>query len=146
MTETILANAYVILGAVLLASFVAYLAWRNNYKGRSAVACAQFRLSVLEGLGGIYPPTERWKEDISESLISTLPAVKAACVVFHPYVSRFRRKAFEKAYAAYEQNCREPHPFALLLAHAVDPRGFPDNPQTAFSQQVSLLLSFADET
>ncbi|MFO6419510.1 hypothetical protein ACLBKS_04835 [Hylemonella sp. W303a] len=114
-----------------------YVAFRN--------AAAKFRSSVLTALLGIYPPTERWKEDVSTSLVATLPAVKSACVEFHPNVSRFKRKAFAKACAEYEEHCRQKDPFTFLLAHALDPATFPENPQTIFCRHVELLLSFAHD-
>ena len=123
-----------VLGAFAVQRYVAF-----------RTAAAKFRSSVLTALLGIYPPTERWKENVSASIIATLPAVKSACAEFHPNVSRFKRKAFASACAEYEEHCRQKDPFTFLLAHTLDPTTFPDNPQTIFCRHVELLLSFANE-
>lgn len=113
---------------------------------RRAEACATFRASILSALSGIYPPTAHWPEDISPRLIATLPAVKAACVALTPHLSWFRSKTLAKAYRAYEEQCHQEQPFNFLLAHALDPKEFPENPQTIFGHHVSRLLDCANET
>jgi hypothetical protein len=133
-------HVYVIVALVgVLGAFSVqrYVAFRN--------AAAKFRSSILTALLGIYPSTGVWGENISASLVATLPAVKSACAEFHPVVSRFKREAFANACAEYEQHCRQKDPFTFALAHAIDPTTFPDNPQTIFCRHVELLLSFANE-
>ena len=46
MIEAFLTNLYAIIGALLLASFVGYVQWRNNFKVRRAAACATFRAAL----------------------------------------------------------------------------------------------------
>ena len=126
-----------LIGILGLFAVQRYVAFRN--------AASKFRSSILTALLGIYPPTEVWGQNISASLIATLPAVKSACAEFHSNVSRFKRRAFANAVAEYEQHCRQEDPFTFLLAHSLDPTTFPDNPQTIFCRHVELLLSFANE-
>lgn len=146
---TISATDLSLLGVVglLLAWFIPHRLslWRER-KTRRASACADFRASILSALSGIYPPTARWPEDISLRLIATLPAVKAACVALAPHLAWVPRKALAKAYRAYEEQCRQEQPFNFLVAHAIDPNGFPENPQTVFGHHVSRLLNCAEET
>ena len=133
-------HVYVIVALVgVLGAFSVqrYVAFRN--------AAAKFRSSILTALLGIYPPTDGWGENISASLVASLPAVKSACAEFQPNVGRFKREAFANACTEYEQHCRQKDPFTFVLAHAVDPTTFPDNPQTIFCRHVDLLLSFANE-
>jgi hypothetical protein len=102
--ETLAANWAAILGAVLLASFAAYLARRNGYKARKAAAAMKFRTAVLNVLSGLYPVPVAWPKNemqIRTVLAERFPALQAAVSEFEPYVPSWRRKAYQEAWRRY---------------------------------------------
>lgn len=50
MIEAFFLNPYAVLGAVLLAAFGGFIAWRNNHANRVAVASAAFRAAFNDAL------------------------------------------------------------------------------------------------
>lgn len=96
MDAHILANAYVILGAFLLACFGAHLAYRNGHKARLAAAAAVFRAAInpaaFAGFQGHY---------LHAALVQAFPAHLAASKEFRRYLSSIDRLRFNKAWNAY---------------------------------------------
>ena len=144
MIEQFLENPYQILGAVLLASFVGYVTWRNNFKNRRAAACATFRSAVLKELGSVYPNVVSWPENIDGFLRSRFSALQAAVENFRPFVPWWRRWLFDRAWFRYR--CATGRKIDVQCYHHY--MGFNDNPnyKEAFKNNVLRLLSFANET
>jgi hypothetical protein len=94
----------VIVGAILLACFGAYLTWRNGYKARRAAAALRFRSSVLETLTGLYPIPVAWPTTpihIERILRERFAALQIAVEEYQRYVPFWQRWAFRKAWRRY---------------------------------------------
>ena len=93
-----------VLGSILGASFIAYLAWRNNRKTRHAAACDKFRYAVHSALAGLYPSPIAWPSRqyaIIEELESRFVAIESAVSEFKYYLSPWRRLLFMRAWCLY---------------------------------------------
>jgi hypothetical protein len=94
----------VVIGAILLACFGAYLSWRNGYKARRAAAALRFRNYVLETLTGLYPIPVAWPATaihIERILRERFAALQIAVEEFQRYVPFWQRRAFRKAWRLY---------------------------------------------
>lgn len=101
MLDALLENQYFVLGALLLACFVGYVTWRNNFKSRHAAACNVFRSAILTELGALYPTPARWLSDINTFPRSAFPKLQTAVTTFKPFVPWWCRAAFERAWFIY---------------------------------------------
>ncbi|NYG32573.1 hypothetical protein HZU83_20515 [Sphaerotilus montanus] len=102
--QIIESNWPAILGAILLACFGAYLAWRNGYKARRAAAAAKFRAAVLTALQGLYPVPVAWPKNelrIRDELKERFPGLQTAVAEFETYVPWYKRKAFAESWNRY---------------------------------------------
>ena len=144
MIEVFFSSLYSIIGAILLASFVGYVSWRNNFKVRRANACAVFRSAVLSELGLIYPKPAVWPENIDVFLRSHFTALQIAVENFRPFVPWWNRYSFERAWFRYR--CSTGRKVDVQCYHHY--MAFGDNPnyKAIFYANVSFLLSFANET
>ncbi len=144
--EFIISNFWIISGAILLACFGAYLAYRNNAINRYAAASTKFRSSVLEILSGLYPLPTHWPKDglaIDPILRAAFPKLQVAVAEFRPHVLWFRRKAFDESWFRFrcatgreiDQQC-----YHHYMAFSDQP-----DPKTTFKMNVDNLLSFAKE-
>lgn len=149
MTEAFLSNPYAIIYAVLLACFVAYLAWRNGHKVRTAAACSAFHTAVLSSLNGLYPHPTKWPQGtaINEVLSAAFPALQAAVTEFRRFVPWWRRSAFDRAWFSYHhgtgRDCDKN--YYIHYTDISDPLVLHDGKKT-FYDNVSKLLSFAKQT
>ena len=145
MIEAFFTNLYAVFAAVLLACFVGYVAWRNNFKSRRAAACNAFRSAVLAELGAIYPTPAAWPADITTFLRSAFPKLQAAVITFKPFVPWWHRAAFEHAWFIYRLGA-DSREIDKQVYHQY--MGFNDNPnyKEKFRENVNRLLSFANET
>lgn len=156
----VITNWLAILGAILLACFGAYLAWRNGYKARRAAAAAKFRASVLSALQGLYPLPVAWPKNelrIREELQARFPVLQSAVAEFEPYVLWYKRKAFAQSWRQYrlgedgrEIDQQDYWQYVPLRGTSVinGVTTYHDQTQTYRSQfkaNVDLLLSFASE-
>lgn len=144
MIEYFLANPYTVLGPVLLASFVGYITWRNNYKSRRAAACLAFRSAILAELGSIYPNAASWPSNIDAFLRSHFAALQTAVENFRPFVPWWQRWLYDRAWFRYR--CATGRKIDVQCYHHY--MGFNDCPdyKETFKNNVHSLLSFANET
>lgn len=144
MIEAFLSNPYPVLGAVLLASFVGYVNWRNGLKVRRATACAIFRAAVLNELGSIYPNPSAWPENIDAFLRSKFVALQAAVENFRPFFPWWRRRLFDRAWFHYR--CATGREVDTQCYHHYMAFGSNQGYKAIFHSNVYRLLSFANET
>ncbi len=144
MIEDVLANPNAVFGSILLACFVAWLGYRTAHRGRRAAACVTFRSAVLTELGSIYPNPAAWPEDIDAFLRSHFTALQTAVENFRPFVPRWNRWRFDRAWFRYR--CATGRKVDIQCYHHY--MAFGDNPnyKAIFHSNVSSLLSFANET
>jgi len=145
MVEAFFTNPYAVIGSILLACFVGYIGWRNNYKSRRAAACYTFRSAFLSELGTIYPTPANWPANIDNFLRAAFPRLQSAVVNFKPYVPWWHRKSFDNAWFVYrlgsdgreiDQQCYHQY------------MSFESNPnyKDKLRENVDRLLSYANET
>ena len=101
MIEAFFANPYGAMGALLLACFGAYLAWRNGHKTRLANASSSFRNAFATELSILHSDS---KIDVHDLLLSAFAKHSEAVVVFRPYLSFLKRSGFDKAWHCYHSN------------------------------------------
>lgn len=148
MLEAFISNPYGVIGAVLLACFVAYLTWRNGRKTREAKAAATFRTSVHNAFSAIPPAEAYWS-------IETTNIIASACITLNPAVSEFalflprrHRERFFQEWRKLRVHCEGELPNALSPAERLYGRG-PSAVNAAkerFQSHVQSLLSFARQT
>ena len=146
MTEIIFNNIYPIIGAVLLASFVGYITYRNNKKNRAAEAARIFRNKIITELEGLYPVTHYWDQGAFPRFYASIPKIESAATEFKPYV--FRKEAFDtvvKEYCEYGKNItwNEVSAYAMYKDSMYKPGE--KGPREKFKNIVESLLSFAKE-
>ncbi len=150
MIEVIVQNFWSIVGAILLACFSAWLAWRHNLKNRRLEASDKFRKSILTELYGLYPIPTDWPEhshDIVYLLKQKFPSLVVAVEEYRNSVrdekgfteawNYFRRGNIDSAigeqdYFQYTGTCFDNDP--------------PPNPRKIFKENVDRLLSFCEKT
>jgi hypothetical protein len=137
-------NPYAAIGAVLLACFVGYITWRNNFKSRRAAACAIFCSAILKELGSIYPNVESWPEDIDSFLRSRFSALQTAVENFRPFVPLWRRNRFEQVW--FNFRCATGREVDVQCYHHYIEFASNPNYGEKFKNNVASLLSFANET
>jgi len=147
VSKVISNNLYIIIGAILLACFSAYLTYRNFAKNRYAAASIKFRSSVLEILAGLYPIPTNWPKrglDIDPVLRNAFPKLQVAVAEFRPYLAWFRRWRFDRAWFIYrlgkEGREIDKQDHLQYIGFASTP-----NPEKTFKRNVDALLSFAKE-
>ncbi len=102
--EFIVQHSWTIAGSILGFAFVGWIAWRNNFKSRRALACSVFRSAVHEALAGLYPIPSNWPKDstaIDPILRAVFPKLQIAVAAFRSYVPLCRRWAFNRAWFIY---------------------------------------------
>lgn len=97
MIDAFFANPYPVLGAILLAAFAGFVAWRNNHASRIAVASAAFRTAFNDALLRLIASREATSIIIFQNHNNHLAAIFA----FRPYVAWYRRRGFERAAEEY---------------------------------------------
>lgn len=97
MIEAFFSNPYAVLGSILLASFVGFIAWRNNHASRVAVASATFRAAFNDALLRLTASQEATSIIIFQNHNGHLAAILA----FRPYVAWYRRRSFDRAGKEY---------------------------------------------
>lgn len=146
MTEIIFNNIYHIFGAVLLASFVGYIAYRNNRKRRAAEAAIKFRSKFFTELEGLYPVTHYWDQGTFPRLYASITKIESAATEFRYYVPR--KAAFDTAVKEYCEYCKnttwnEVSAYAIYKNSMYKPGD--KGPREKFQHIVESLLSFAKE-
>ncbi len=109
MIEAFFSNPYAILGAILLASFVGFVTWRNNRVSRVAVASAAFRAEFNDALLRLTSSRDATSTIIFQNHNGHLAAIFA----FLPYVAWYSRRSFDCAAKEYSlqaniQKAKEP--------------------------------------
>ena len=97
MIEAFFSSLYSVAGAVLLACFVAYLAWRNGHKVRVAVAAATFRAAFGNAVLALAGNSDTSSTVVFQNHGCHLAAIDA----FRPYVAWYRRRSFRRAVEGY---------------------------------------------
>ena len=115
MLDTLFANYYAIVGAVLLACLGAYLSWRVGHKGRAAVAASALRSAMdpkaFTGLHGHH---------LHGALIRAFSSHCAAAHEYRRYLSPMGRWRFHQAWRQYHGGSEE-HP--AFVAYYVSDEG-----------------------
>jgi len=149
MLERLSENPWPVFGAIALASFVGYVAWRNNFKIRRAQASQSFRSVILCKLAGLYPIPTNWPTSIDSHLRQIFPELQRAVAEFRPYVPWHARRSFDAAWFVYRLG-RDGREIDKQLYHQY--MGFTSpgrpviDPKETFRANVDKLLSFARET
>jgi len=104
LIDLLVEHGFAITGALLLACFAAFLAWRNNRKNRYASACIKFRADVLNELSGLYPVPSEWPEPptlIRKVLVDKFPPLQVAVHEFRFSLNPIWRPFFDIAWNKY---------------------------------------------
>lgn len=144
MIDALFENLYAVVGTRLLAAFVGYVAWRNNFKSRRAAACAAFRALILAELSSIYPNISFWPPNIDDYLRSRFAVLQTAVESFRPFVPWWRRWFFDRAWFRYR--CATGRKIDVQCYHHYMAFSGQPDPKVTFHANVSRLLKFANET
>lgn len=142
MIEAFFSNPYAVLGSVLLASFVGFIAWRNNHANRVAVASAEFRAAFNDALLRLTAS----REATSIIIFQNHNAHLAAIFAFQPYVAWYNRRSFESAGKEYSLQANIQKAKGPLEALAFDFTPEAQAQRTALLASVKKLLSHASST
>lgn len=142
MIEAFFSNPYAILGAVLLASFAGFIAWRNNHANRVAVASAAFRTAFNDALLRLTSSRDATSIIIFQNHNGHLAAIFA----FQPYVAWYRRRSFERAAKDYSLQANIQKGKGPLEALAFDFTPEAQAQRAALLASVKKLLSHASAT
>jgi len=133
MTGDLLSNPWPAIGAILLAAWVGYIAYRNNRRNRLAAAAATFRSAIdpsaFSGIRG---------HQLHGALIKAFPAHCEAAKEFRRYLGPIDRFRFERAWRAYHGGDEE-HP-------KFTPYYIPDNGPEILFQRLEALKRAANQT
>ena len=145
----IVTNRYAIIGAILLACFVGYVAHLNFRLNEFNAASAKFRTAIIAELGTLYPIITNWPQNEDAFFKAVFPNLKDAVTEFRNFVPWYRRRAFDNAWLYYY--CAYPEQTTSQIYHHY--MAFQDNGETAsqaqeirnktFHANVSNLLYFA---
>lgn len=129
---TVIAALVSVFGAFVLQRVIAF---RN--------ASVKFRAAVLDELGSIYPLPANWPEDIDAFLRAAFSNLQVAVAEFRPFVPRWRRRAFDRAWSRYRNTYARAAD--VQVYHHYDERFLSvPNAKAAFRHNVDVLLSFAE--
>jgi hypothetical protein len=138
--------AATIVASVVVAGIIApvithRLAARRDRRSAKRIAAATFRADILSALNGLYPLPFQWPEDINQTLRNAAPMLQCAVAQFRPFVPKWRRRAFDRAWFQYRSGTgRETD---LQNYHHYIPFGSNPDYKTNFRRNVDALLSFA---
>jgi hypothetical protein len=112
---------------------------RQNARRNAAVV---FRAAVHEALKDVYPLPVKWPDNIDHFLRGCFPALQAAVEQFRPFVPRWRRRAFNKAWYNYRSASGQKNEMQAYHHYMA----FESNPdyKENFRRNVKALLSFAE--
>lgn len=142
MIEAFFFNPYAVLGAILLASFAGFIAWRNNRASRVAVASAAFRTAFADALLRLSASREATSIIIYQNHNGHLSAI----ITFQPYVVWYRRGSFERAAKEYSLQANIQQAKGPLEALAFDFTPEAQAQRAALLASVQKLLSHASST
>lgn len=142
MIEAFFSNPYSVLGAILLASFAGFVAWRNNHANRVAVASSAFRAAFNDALLRLTASREATSIIIFQNHNDHLAAIFA----FQPYVPWYRRRSFERAAKEYSLQANIQKAKGPLEALAFDFTPEAQAQRAALLSSVQKLLRHASET
>jgi hypothetical protein len=134
---------------LIMAAFVAYLAWRNNFKVRRAIACAAFRAAIERELGPMLTKFPESSPEIDGRLKQAFPALESAVREFRHYVPWWKKRCFNRAWlhyhCAYPDNWSSGQCYHHYLGSHSPEESQPDS-RAIFSANVERLISYAKET
>lgn len=142
MAEAFLSNSYAVLGAVLLASFAGFIAWRNNRASRVAIASAAFRTAFADALLRLTASHNATSTIIFQNHDGHL----AAIIAFRPYVTWYRRRSFESSGKEYSLQANIQKAKGPIEALAFDFTPEAQAQRAALLASVKQLLSHASAT
>lgn len=138
MLDALSNSFYTIAGAILLASFGGYIAWRNARKTRVAAACAEFRRAFEQELRVFEFEPQIDGHALHGLLANALPKHRAAVREFRQYLNPLRRFRFDRAWRRFHGGS-EVSPNFL-------PYYFGEQHRSLLIRRVKALLAFADDT
>ncbi len=146
--KVIIDNIYSILGAILLASFIGYITYRNNRKNRIAEASTKFRNKILTELQGLYPVTQYWEQGIFLRFSQSIVKIESIATEFRHFIPFYRKRAFYATLKNYCDYCNkitwdEVGAYAMYKNSMFDPKD--KGPREQFKNIVEHLLSFANK-
>jgi len=106
-------------------------------------ALAKFRAEVLAAFEGLYPSPAQWPENIDAFLRRVFPKLQAAVAAFRPFLSCYRRRAFDHAW--FEYRCATGREVDLQCYHHYMAFSGQPDPKLTFKRNVDALLSFAKQ-
>ena len=106
MIEAFFSNYNAVSGAILLACFVAYLAWRNGYKARVATASASFRTAFAGDLA-VFESGSIGDRDPMDYLRDAYPKHLEAVFAFSPFILNRHRRSFDADWNRYRYGEQE---------------------------------------
>ncbi len=142
MIDAFVSNPYAALGAVLLASFVGFVGWRNNRATRVAAASATFRTAFADALLRLRASSEATYTIVFQNHDGHLLAINA----FLPYVAWYRRRSFECAAKEYSMQANTQRAKGPLEALVFDFEPEAQAQRAALLAAVEKLFSHASAT
>ncbi|WP_148207852.1 hypothetical protein [Methylotenera mobilis] len=145
----IITNRYIVIGSILLACFVGYVAYLNFRLNEFNTASAKFRSAIIAELGTLYPIATNWPKNEDAFFKAAFPNMQAAVTEFRHFVPCYRRRAFDNAwlryYCAYPERKEECyHHYMASFDPSVDTQEIATARRNkTFHANVSKLLSFA---
>ena len=120
------------------------LALARDRKSRTANAKKIFYNEVLRAFIGLYPTPSEWPLDIKRRLRSVFPKLQAAQETFRPFIHRWHRKAFDRAWDIYRVGVGGRPTIDAQMYHQYRAFVGQPDPKEMFRKNVERLLSFAN--
>lgn len=143
MIELVMDNIVTIVGTVLTACFVAYLAYRNGVKVRQASAASNFRTAIDSSCTiGLYNSFQ------VDAFRAAFAVHKEAARIFKGHLFGRSKRRFNKAWNEYEEWSKkiftegvhkQDGVYSLILAHEER------NIKTELSEHLNNLLKFSEQ-
>jgi hypothetical protein len=138
--------AATVVASIVVAGIIAPLAThrlaaRRDRRSAERNAAATFRADVLSVLNGLYPLSFQWPDDINHTLRNAAPTLQCAVAQFRPFVPRWRRRAFDRAWFQYRSGTGRA--IDLQNYHHYIPFGSNPDYKANFRRNIDALLSFA---
>lgn len=141
MTEFLIANFNAIASTILMACFVAYLAWRNNFKSRQANYAAGFRAAFSDAILNLTEIDVPSAQVVNAFRLQHLNAIQE----FRGRVPLFRRLGFSKAEESYRQCCAKCLESGVFSIAASESTAYAVANRKALLESIYRLLSYAHE-
>lgn len=141
MIEFLIANFYAVASAILMACFVAYLNWRNNFKSRQANYAATFRAAFSDAILNLTEIDVSSAQVVNAFRLQHLNAIQE----FRGRVPCFRQHGFSKAEESYRQCCVKCLENGIFAIAASESTAYAVANRKALLESIHRLLSYAQE-